>query len=122
MLNSVDHEGVTPLMLSVQKENLFMARFLVAKGAALDPADAKGDNVFHFAALKTKEVVEVSTHSNRKLRNWPFHGLPQFISKSEQHLFLSSTEYTTFEGFLPEINEHPREQARNIRTSSPLHP
>ncbi len=58
-LNSRDHEGVTPLMLAVQRENGYMIKFLVAKEAAMEPTDAKGDNIFHFAATKTKDIIEV---------------------------------------------------------------
>jgi len=54
-----DSEGTTPLMLAVQKENAYMIKLLMAKKADLSPADSQGNSVYHFAAVKNKDVIEV---------------------------------------------------------------
>ena len=62
-LNSVDEEGRTPLMLAVKKQNLYIVKHLVAKGANLTCCDKKGNNVFHLAANSNKDIVMVSLAS-----------------------------------------------------------
>lgn len=58
-MNIADISGLTPVMLAVQRENLNMVKFLVAKGASLIAVDAEKNSVFHFAAKTNSDLVEV---------------------------------------------------------------
>ena len=46
-------------MLAAKKENVYMIKFLVGKGANRDKLDAIDNSVFHYAAMTTKDVIEV---------------------------------------------------------------
>ncbi len=58
-LNSVDDEGRTPLMLAIKKQNIYIIKHLLAKGASKICVDKKGNTVFHYAANTNKDVVKV---------------------------------------------------------------
>ena len=58
-LNSVDDEGRTPLMLAIKKQNIYIIKHLLAKGASKICVDKKGNTVFHYAANSNKDVVKV---------------------------------------------------------------
>ena len=59
MLNVQDKDGITPAMLAVQKKNEFALKHLALKNADFSLMDSKRNNVFHFAALSSKEIIEV---------------------------------------------------------------
>ena len=58
-INVSDGKGRTPLMLAVQKENAYMITYLVGKSARVDNQDEDGNSVYHYAAMTTKDIVEV---------------------------------------------------------------
>jgi ankyrin repeat protein len=60
LINEQDATGTTPLMLALQKENSFMVKLLMAKKVDLTKLDKKGNSVFHYAAITSKEIIEVS--------------------------------------------------------------
>ncbi|MDR3113741.1 MAG: ankyrin repeat domain-containing protein [Endomicrobium sp.] len=49
MLNVIDDEGFTPLMVAVERNNIHGARFLVAKGAYIDVPNKKSFTVIHYS-------------------------------------------------------------------------
>lgn len=46
-------------MLAVQKKNEYALKHLVGKDADLSLIDATRNNIFHFAASSTKEIIEI---------------------------------------------------------------
>jgi len=58
LLDVVTNSGITPLMLAVKTENIWMLRYLLAKKAALEISDSGGNTVFHYAAKTNKEICE----------------------------------------------------------------
>jgi calcium-independent phospholipase A2 len=54
---------VSPLQVAVQTANLAMINKLISLDASLDHLDFEGNNVFHYAANTTKEVIMVCLYS-----------------------------------------------------------
>ena len=46
-------------MLAVKNVNIYIVRYLASKGANKCLADKKGNNVFHYAANTSKDVIQV---------------------------------------------------------------
>lgn len=47
-------------MTAIQKENIFMVRFLVAHGGSKQSVDVKGNSVYHYAAISNWDIIDVS--------------------------------------------------------------
>ncbi len=62
MLNQQDADGVTPIMMALKKNNLAMVKLLLAKNVDLSKIDGKKNNVFHYAASSSKDIIEVSDY------------------------------------------------------------
>ena len=60
MHNAQEKEGFTPAMIAAKKQNQGALRFLVAKNADLTIIDNKRNNVFHYAAVAGKDIIEVN--------------------------------------------------------------
>ena len=60
MYNAQDKEGVTPAMVAVKKQNLVALKFLVSKNVDLGLLDHKKDNVYHYAATSSKDIIQVN--------------------------------------------------------------
>jgi hypothetical protein len=52
-------------MLAIKKQNLYNVRHLIGKGASKASVDSKGNNVFHYAANTTKDIVKVCDLARR---------------------------------------------------------
>ena len=59
MYDFQDNSGITPLMLAVKKQNTYCLRLLVAKNANFGLIDGDKNNVMHYAAFTTKDIIEV---------------------------------------------------------------
>ena len=59
LVNEVDQDGVTPVMVAIQKESTYMIQLLVGKGARMDLLDKKKNTVFHYAATTSKNTIQV---------------------------------------------------------------
>ena len=52
--------GITPLMLAIKKENIYMTRYLLSKKADTNIQDNKKNTIYHFAANTNKEMIEIA--------------------------------------------------------------
>lgn len=59
MLNAQDNAGVTPAMIAVKKKNDFALKHLIAKNVDLSLMDDKRNNVFHYAASSSKDIIDI---------------------------------------------------------------
>jgi len=48
-------------MIAVKKSNLYAMRHLLGKGAKKNIVDKKGNNVYHYMAYSTPEIIQVTT-------------------------------------------------------------
>ena len=48
---------VTPLMVAIEGGSLAVVQELIIKGVDIDVADARGRNVFHYAAMGTNTAI-----------------------------------------------------------------
>jgi ankyrin repeat protein len=55
----MDTDGRTPLMLAIKKQNAYIIKHLIGKGASKNCVDKKGNTVYHYVATTTKEIVKV---------------------------------------------------------------
>ena len=55
----MDADGRTPLMLAIKKQNSYIIKHLICKGASRNSVDKKGNTVYHYVATTTKEIVKV---------------------------------------------------------------
>jgi hypothetical protein len=62
-----DVNGLTPLMLAVQKENAWMIQLLTGKLVSREAVDKKNNTVYHYAAVTSKNVIEVRLSSKLTL-------------------------------------------------------
>lgn len=68
-INAGDENEVTPLMTAIQKENIFMVRFLVAHGGSKQSVDVKGNSVYHYAAISNWDIIDALSHEPNSLLN-----------------------------------------------------
>ena len=68
MYDFQDDFGVTPIMLSVKKQNLHLSKHLVGKKVNLELIGHDENNVMHYAAYATKEIIEVFGDQTELLR------------------------------------------------------
>jgi len=59
LINGVDDQGRTPLMVAIKVQNIYAIRYLIGKSASLSRQDCKGNNAYHYAATSKKEIVQV---------------------------------------------------------------
>ena len=57
-LNDTDGHGVTPLMLAIKKENLWMTKYLMSKEPHTGAHDFKKNTIYHYAANTNKEIID----------------------------------------------------------------
>jgi ankyrin repeat protein len=58
-LNAIDVEGRTPLMLAIKKQNIYIIKHLLAKGASRSIVDKRRNTIYHYVANTNKDVVKV---------------------------------------------------------------
>ena len=51
--------GITPLMVAIKKENVYMTRYILSKKADTNIQDNKKNTIYHFAANTNKEMIEI---------------------------------------------------------------
>ena len=51
--------GITPLMVAIKKENVYMTRYLLSKKANTNTQDNNKNSIYHFAANTNKEMIEI---------------------------------------------------------------
>ena len=57
-LNAKDSHGVTPLMLAIKKENLWITKYLMSKKPLTSTKDAMKNTIYHYAANTNKETID----------------------------------------------------------------
>lgn len=60
------HDGVSPLQLAVENENLKIIKHLLSHGAPVDHFDHNCNSTLHYAACTNKKVVMVSFNFERE--------------------------------------------------------
>ena len=53
------YSGITPLMMAIKKENVWMTKYFMAKNAATDVQDGNQNTIYHYAANTNKELIEL---------------------------------------------------------------
>lgn len=58
LLNVVDDNGMTPIMIAIRRNSLSTVKYLLTKRVDINIVDNKGNSVYHYAANAVKDIVE----------------------------------------------------------------
>jgi ankyrin repeat protein len=84
MLNTVDDDGFTPLMIAVERNNIHGAKFLVLKGAYIDVQNKKSFSVMHYS--KNAEMTRfLNEEAHRHKKPAGFSMRREATSKYDDH-------------------------------------